>query len=139
MQCVDETRDSHQEIENPQVFSLMKEGENIVESIDVTAPAFVLVEAKSIDEAMNTSLDSVEDGDKEEESYSHALQSLLVREPIVSRYVEEEKEETQPQPLFTEMVFISGENLLEEVVRDSVMNIPCIRSYYRDSFWISIL
>ncbi|ANG66603.1 SUMF1/EgtB/PvdO family nonheme iron enzyme [Chlamydia gallinacea] len=108
MQCVDETRDSHQEIENPQVFSLMKEGENIVESIDVTAPAFVLVEAKSIDEAMNTSLDSVEDGDKEEESYSHALQSLLVREPIVSRYVEEEKEETQPQPLFTEMVFISG-------------------------------
>lgn len=61
MQCVDETRDSHQEIENPQVFSLMKEGENIVESIDVTAPAFVLVEAKSIDEAMNTSLDSTQD------------------------------------------------------------------------------
>lgn len=108
MQCTEETRDSHQEMENPQVFSLMKEGENTAESVDASAPAFVLVEAKSIDEAMNTSLGSVEDGVQEEESYSHALQSLLVREPIVSRYVEEEKEEARPQPLFTEMVFISG-------------------------------
>ncbi|AHK63263.1 Serine/threonine-protein kinase pkn1 [Chlamydia avium 10DC88] len=108
MQCFEEVRDSYQEVENHQLFTLVKEEENKDESADSPHSAFVLVEAKSIDEAMNTSLDSIEDNVKEEESYSHALQSLLTREPVVSRYIEEEKEEVQPQPLPTEMVFIPG-------------------------------
>lgn len=72
-------------------------------------PSFVLVPARSIDEAMNTSIDSSEE---ESEGYSPALQSLLTREPVVSRYVEEVKESWEPQPLLTEMVFVEGGSFL---------------------------
>ncbi|WP_066483443.1 SUMF1/EgtB/PvdO family nonheme iron enzyme [Candidatus Chlamydia sanziniae] len=68
---------------------------------------FVLVEACSIDEAMDTSVSAKLECEKEED-YSHALQSLLVREPVVSRYIELEKEKPKPLPLFTEMVLIEG-------------------------------
>nr|CRI45619.1 Serine/threonine-protein kinase pkn1 [Chlamydia pneumoniae] len=69
---------------------------------------FVLVEACSIDEAMDTAIESESSSGVEEEGYSLALQSLLVREPVVSRYVEAEKEEPKPQPILTEMVLIEG-------------------------------
>ncbi|WP_201456999.1 SUMF1/EgtB/PvdO family nonheme iron enzyme [Chlamydia sp. 17-3921] len=69
---------------------------------------FVLVEARSIDEVMDTSTEVNSVDLKEEEGYSQALQSLLIREPVVSRYVEQDKEETKPQPLLTDMVFIEG-------------------------------
>ncbi|WP_348662680.1 SUMF1/EgtB/PvdO family nonheme iron enzyme [Chlamydia vaughanii] len=111
-QCTEEElREISEEPEIPSVANILKEGENqiVEESVEQADQlAFVLVEAKSIDEAMNTTVDPVEEVVKEEESYSHALQSLLIREPVVSRYVEEEKEEVKPQPLFTEMMFIEG-------------------------------
>ncbi|QVE49142.1 SUMF1/EgtB/PvdO family nonheme iron enzyme [Chlamydia crocodili] len=108
-QCREEDlREIKEEPQVPSVENILKEGENqIIEEVSDHLE-FVLVEAKSIDEAMNTSVDSTEEIIREDESYSNALQSLLIREPVVSRYVEEDKEEVKPQPLFTEMVFIEG-------------------------------
>ena len=83
-----------------------REGEKLCE-VKEEHQAFVLVEAKSIDEAMVTSVHA--EGDLENgEGGSNPLQSLLVREPVVSRYVEAEREEVKPLPLPTEMVFIEG-------------------------------
>lgn len=86
--------------------ALIREGEKLCESKE-EQQAFVLVEAKSIDEAMVTTVDS-EEGSEGGDVYSNPLQSLLVREPVVSRYVEIEREEVKPQPLSTDMVFIEG-------------------------------
>lgn len=107
------TQEAVREIaEKPAVASgvceaLKKETEKHVSQESSEALEFVLVEARSIDEAMDTATD-FSSGEKNEDGYSHALQSLLIREPVVSRYVEQDKEEARPQPLLTEMVFIEG-------------------------------
>ncbi|EPP29941.1 formylglycine-generating sulfatase enzyme family protein, partial [Chlamydia psittaci 84-8471/1] len=101
-------REISDEPQVPSVANIYREGESRIHQESSDHSAFVLVEAKSIDEAMDTSVDSKEEVVREDESYANALQSLLIREPVVSRYVEEEKEEVKPQPLFTEMVFIEG-------------------------------
>ncbi|CAG9045811.1 Serine/threonine-protein kinase Pkn1 [Chlamydia abortus] len=109
MQCREEQlREISDEPQAPSVANIFREGEKRIHQEPSDHLAFVLVEAKSIDEAMDTSVDSTEEVVREDESYANALQSLLIREPVVSRYVEEEKEEVKPQPLFTEMVFIEG-------------------------------
>ncbi|EPP31536.1 formylglycine-generating sulfatase enzyme family protein [Chlamydia psittaci C1/97] len=109
MQCKEEQlREISDEPQVPSVANIYREGESRIHQESSDHSAFVLVEAKSIDEAMDTSVDSKEEVVREDESYANALQSLLIREPVVSRYVEEEKEEVKPQPLFTEMVFIEG-------------------------------
>ncbi|EPP34298.1 serine/threonine-protein kinase pkn1 [Chlamydia ibidis] len=87
--------------------AIIRQGEEFA-SPDSSRLEFVLVEAKSIDEAMNTSIDGPKEIVEKEDGYSEALQSLLVREPVVSRYIEEEKQEANRQPLSTEMVFIEG-------------------------------
>ncbi|ADH17835.1 SUMF1/EgtB/PvdO family nonheme iron enzyme [Chlamydia trachomatis] len=86
--------------------ALIREGERLCE-VKEEQHAFVLVEAKSIDEAMVTTVDSEEELESSE-GYANPLQSLLAREPVVSRYVEVEREEIKPQPLLTEMIFIEG-------------------------------
>jgi Uncharacterized conserved protein len=87
-------------------MALIREGEKFCE-VKEEQQAFVLVEAKSIDEAMVTTVDPEEVAESGE-GYVNPLQSLLAREPVVSRYVEVEREEVKPQPLSTEMVFIEG-------------------------------
>lgn len=105
-QCTEGVREMISEEPSLHFESMKEAATQMIEQDQPAEKEFVLVEAKSIDEAMNTSIESSEANS--EESYSYALHSLLSREPVVSRYIEEEKEEVASQPLFTEMVFIEG-------------------------------
>lgn len=70
-----------------------------------TVKEFVFVEAKSIDEAMDTSITS--EGMYQGGSVSLAS-SIALKEPTVSRYIKKEVPATEIQPLLTEMVCIEG-------------------------------
>ncbi|WP_100933966.1 SUMF1/EgtB/PvdO family nonheme iron enzyme [Candidatus Chlamydia corallus] len=98
---------------------------------------FVLVEACSIDKAMDTAIESEGSAGIEEEGYSQALQSLLVREPVVSRYVEAEKEEPKPQPLPTEMVLIEGGEFSRGSVEGQRDELP-VHKVILNSFFLDI-
>lgn len=69
-----------------------------------SAQEFVFVSAKSIDEAIDTSL-TCETGC---EPAFPSLSALAVKEPMVSRYVKKEVPFVEIQPLLTEMVLIGG-------------------------------
>lgn len=86
-----------------QGFTLHKLSENEQKKPSVSQE-FVFVSAKSIDEAIDTSLtcDSFHDG-----SIS-SMSTLTIKEPTVSRYVKKEVPEVEVQPLLTEMVLIEG-------------------------------
>ncbi len=91
----------------PTPQSLLQHEEQILDQA-TEQPEFVLVAAKSIDEAMDTTISDSQETCQESDSYSQALQTLLVREPVVNKYVKESEQTIKPQPLFTEMMFIPG-------------------------------
>ncbi|SPN73309.1 Serine/threonine-protein kinase pkn1,Predicted NTPase (NACHT family),aerobic sulfatase maturase family protein,Formylglycine-generating sulfatase enzyme [Chlamydia serpentis] len=113
-------------------FQITQQKKECVEHLE-----FVLVEACSIDKAMDTAIEPVGSSGIEEVGYSQALQSLLVREPVVSRYIEAEKEEPKPQPILTEMVLIEGGEFSRGSVEGQRDELP-VHKVILNSFFLDI-
>lgn len=100
--------------ESIKVSSLVKEevseGVSLPDEVfnEVVKPEFVLVEAQSIDEAMDTSYGQESAEEDLSEGYTGILQAILSREPVVSQYKEKGRLPVEVEPLLTDMVLVEG-------------------------------
>lgn len=81
------------------------EHERLKSSSEDKVKEFVFVEAKSIDETMDTSIVAESIYDRGIGGPAH---SLMLKEPMVSRYIKKEQPAIAIQPLLTDMVCIQG-------------------------------
>lgn len=98
----------------PEKLTTFKEEKSSFSFFNESQPEFVLVAAKSIDEAMETTVERshvpsvVEEKPEIKDDYSGALQAMFNRDPVVSRYCCHTVSGAKIDPLLTETVYIRG-------------------------------